>query len=233
VAVTDTARMTQLRLGRRVSVDQFGIALLLLAGTIAISFLTEVGPLVRIAMVVLGALTVIVTLLAAGAPGWAFRAAIVVVVVAGVGGALGFVTGTLDERGVVPLVGVAFCIIASAAIVWRIASQPAVTVHTALGATGLFLLAGLFFAYSYLIIDDLAGPAFVQLERATPADTVYFSFVTLATLGYGDITPQHAFARMLATFETIGGQLYLVLIVAVIIGNLGRERQPRRGGDQN
>jgi hypothetical protein len=231
--VSDTAHVTQPRSGRRVSVDQFGTALALLAATVAISFLTETGPVLRIAMVLLGGLTVIVTLLAAGAPHFALRAAMVVVILAGLAAIAGVASGSLDERGLIPVIGLAFCVIAGAAIVWRLALQPVVSVHTALGATCLYLLAGLFFAYSYLIIDDLAGPVFVQLDVAQPADTVYFSFVTLATLGYGDITPLNGFARMLATFETIGGQLYLVMIIAVIVGNLGRERQPRRGGDQN
>ena len=225
--------MTHSRPGRRVSVDQFGTVLLLLAATIAVSFLSESGPALRAVMVLLGGLTVIVTVLAAGAPRFAVRGAMVVVAIAGIIAVVGFTIGSLDERGFIPVLGVAFSLIAGAAVVWRLVLQPVVTIRTALGATCLFLLAGLFFAYSYLVIDALAGPVFVQLDAAQPADAVYFSFVTLATLGYGDLTPLPDFARMLATFEAIGGQLYLVLIIAVIVANLGRVRQPRRGGDQD
>ena len=47
---------------------------------------------------------------------------------------------------------------------------------------------------------------------------IYFGFVTLTTLGYGDITPALPLARSLATFTTLVGQLYLVIIMAFIIG---------------
>jgi hypothetical protein len=53
---------------------------------------------------------------------------------------------------------------------------------------------------------------------------VYFSFVTLATLGYGDLTPIGDFGRMLAVTEAVAGQLYLVSAVALLVANLGRTR---------
>ena len=53
---------------------------------------------------------------------------------------------------------------------------------------------------------------------------MYFSFVTIATLGYGDLTPHGDLGQMLAATEAIIGQLYLVSAVALLIGNLGRTR---------
>ena len=52
----------------------------------------------------------------------------------------------------------------------------------------------------------------------TLADTLYFSFVTLATLGYGDLTPTGPVTRGLAIFEAIVGQLYLAILVARLVG---------------
>ena len=56
-------------------------------------------------------------------------------------------------------------------------------------------------------------------------DYVYFSYVTMSTVGYGDLTARGDFARMLAVTEALIGQLYLVTIVALLVGNLGRVRQ--------
>jgi hypothetical protein len=49
-------------------------------------------------------------------------------------------------------------------------------------------------------------------------DYLYFSFVTLTTLGYGDITPVSAFAKSLTIFIAITGQLYLTILIAMLVG---------------
>jgi hypothetical protein len=56
------------------------------------------------------------------------------------------------------------------------------------------------------------------------AEEVYFSFITLTTVGYGDIAPVAAAARMTSALEALFGQLYLVTIVAVIVSNVGSRR---------
>jgi voltage-gated potassium channel Kch len=55
-------------------------------------------------------------------------------------------------------------------------------------------------------------------------DFLYFSYVTLTTVGYGDLTAAGDLGRMLAVTEALLGQLYLVTVVALVIGNIGRER---------
>jgi hypothetical protein len=57
------------------------------------------------------------------------------------------------------------------------------------------------------------------------AALAYFSFVTLATLGYGDIVPTTQLARNLAVLETIIGQVFLVVVVARVVTTLGRMRE--------
>ena len=77
---------------------------------------------------------------------------------------------------------------------------------------------GLFFAFVFGAIDQLGGePFFAGDVKATVALCVYFSFVTLATLGYGDILPATPIARGLAVFEAIFGQLYLAVMVARLV----------------
>ena len=55
---------------------------------------------------------------------------------------------------------------------------------------------------------------------------MYFSSVTLATLGYGDLTPATSLGRLLSVLETITGSLYLVTAVSLVVTRLGHERQP-------
>lgn len=91
-------------------------------------------------------------------------------------------------------------------------------------ALSAYLLAGYFFALFYWIVEDLArGSFFMQgygmLEvKLAMQQAVYFSFVTLSTLGYGDIVPVSPMARGLAVGEAIFGQLYLAVLVARLVG---------------
>ena len=65
-------------------------------------------------------------------------------------------------------------------------------------------------------------------------DYLYFSLVTLATLGYGDLSASSSLGRMLSVTEALAGQLYLVSIVAVLVSNIGttplRRQAPREDG---
>lgn len=60
------------------------------------------------------------------------------------------------------------------------------------------------------------------------SDFIYFSFVTMTTLGYGDITPVNSLARSLTIFFSVSGQLYLTMIIAMLVGKfIGQERQEK------
>ncbi len=113
------------------------------------------------------------------------------------------------------------------AVARRLQSHPVVTGATILGAVCLYLLLGLLFASIYAIAGS-AGRVFVQQATSRPVDDVYFSFITLTTVGYGDLTPSGDLIRILAIVEALLGQLYLVTVIAVLVGNVGAER--RRDG---
>ena len=85
-------------------------------------------------------------------------------------------------------------------------------------ALSTYLLAGLFFGQIYWGIERLWPGSIVGPDPTSELTSVYYSFVTLATLGYGDYLPRSDIARGLATFEVIGGQLYLAVMVARLIG---------------
>jgi len=87
------------------------------------------------------------------------------------------------------------------------------------GALAAYLLLGLGWAHSYAIINRLHPQAFTITgpQASTPAAWTYFSFITLTTVGYGDIVPAAPVARMLAMGEALTGQLYLAVLVARLV----------------
>jgi hypothetical protein len=87
-------------------------------------------------------------------------------------------------------------------------------VYAALSA---YLLAGLFFGNFYWVLEQVWPGTFALAGSLSPNSAIYFSFVTLATLGYGDIVPRTDIARGLAVVEGVGGQLFLAAMVARLV----------------
>ena len=97
-----------------------------------------------------------------------------------------------------------------------------VTFHRVLGAVLLYLCIGLVFVALFCFValsEPLAfnGLAPLQDNLAVAANLIYFSFVTLTSVGYGDIVPVHPFARGLANVEAIIGQLYPATLLARLV----------------
>jgi voltage-gated potassium channel len=113
----------------------------------------------------------------------------------------------------------------------RILRQRRVTYETVLGALCTYVLLGLLFAFAYLAVNDLAGPFFTQAGPHRQSEYLYFSFVTLTTLGFGDLSPDVGLPQALTVFEALTGQVFLVTMVARLVtlwgrqGALGDERQ--------
>lgn len=100
-----------------------------------------------------------------------------------------------------------------------------VSMRTIVGSITVYILFGLFFAYVYRSILLFDPGSFTTGEGTlSPASMQYFSFVTLTTVGFGDITPVSNGARTLVGLQALLGQIYLVTVVAVVVGNLGRRR---------
>jgi hypothetical protein len=98
-----------------------------------------------------------------------------------------------------------------------------VRIEAVMGVLSLYMLIGMLFAFVYGAIDHLGGdPFFNGGESASVAHCVYYSFVTLATVGYGDFTARTDLGHTLAVFEALIGQIYLVTVVSLIVTNLGR-----------
>jgi len=85
------------------------------------------------------------------------------------------------------------------------------------GGVNVYLLIGLSFASAYRTLSILSPAAINGLDGSDLAQAVYFSFVTLTTLGYGDITPLSETAHMLAYLEALFGQLYVAVLLARLV----------------
>jgi len=127
------------------------------------------------------------------------------------------------------VVGGFMAIGAPIAIVRRLAREKVVDLQVLAGAMCLYLLLGLFFTFVYTIIGIYDHPLFVQQPTASAANITYFSYVTMTTVGYGDLTLAADVPRMIAVTEALLGQLYLVSAVALVVSRLGQERRTVRG----
>lgn len=111
--------------------------------------------------------------------------------------------------------------------------QQSVTADTIRGAICVYLLLGFIWTMLYLVVFAYDPSAFPALDPSGDAAGVYaslqyFSFVTLTTLGYGDITPAGLIARQIAMAEAIVGQLFIAVAIAWLVG-MYRGEDERRG----
>jgi hypothetical protein len=95
-------------------------------------------------------------------------------------------------------------------------------------ALSAYLLAGIFFGLFYWVLQQVWSGTFAASGDFSRMSAIYFSFVTLATLGYGDIVPRTDVARGLAIVEGVGGQLFLAVLVARLVSLYSRG-EPRKG----
>ena len=117
--------------------------------------------------------------------------------------------------------GALFFAYAALNILRIIAKSEKVTRETIYAAVVAYLLIALMWAFLYMILEMAAPGSFSFPDKGYRQETMrfeYFSFVTITTLGYGDITPLSDKASALALIEALVGQIYLVVLVAWLVG---------------
>lgn len=112
-------------------------------------------------------------------------------------------------------------------ITLKLASQQAlfsgaVTSNSIIGSICIFLLLGLIWVMLYLLLAEFSPNAFAGIEprswQENFPDFIYFSFVTLTTLGFGDLLPISPLARFLVYIEAITGVFYMAIVVSSLVG---------------
>jgi hypothetical protein len=107
---------------------------------------------------------------------------------------------------------------------------PRVDAQVLSAAASNYLMIGLFWTFVYLLLVEMAPDAFSVSARAGSEglmdafNALYFSFVTLNTLGYGDITPVSRLARMLSILEATTGMFYMSMVIARLVAIYSSER---------
>jgi len=105
--------------------------------------------------------------------------------------------------------------------------EEGVDLEVVLGALCAYLFIGTYFAFLYNVMATLSkSPFFAQPGADSRLNYLYFSFVTLTTVGYGDVSPAFGPGRMLAVTEAVIGQLYLVSVVAIVVSAYGKRKAP-------
>jgi hypothetical protein len=98
-----------------------------------------------------------------------------------------------------------------------------VTVEAVAGALAVYLLIGVVFAFVITMMAKLdGGTYFAQGTDGTESQRVYFSFTSMTTTGFGDLTPAQRGGRAVAVLEMLIGQIYLVTVISLLVGNLRR-----------
>lgn len=128
-------------------------------------------------------------------------------------------------------VSLLFCSILSVVVLMQVFSDGPITSHRIQGAVAVYLLLGLTFFFGYELIEIFRPEAFapprVGAELQESPRLLYFSFVTLTTVGFGDITAVHPAARSLVIMEALIGQLYPTILLARLVSMHQEYRQTR------
>ena len=205
---------------------RFGLVLVFLLLTYVFMASGSSAPWVRVVTVMLQGLTLLAAFRASQVSRRLFRIAALVALIAFLSAIVSLwfdssagLTGAFFALNVLV---VAAAPVAIARALWK---RQVVDIHTVLGAICIYVLLGMLFAFLYGAVGFLGHDAFfVQTSDATSADFLYFSFVTLTTVGYGDYTAAGDLGRSMASLEALLGQLYLVTIVATVVSRMAQAR---------
>jgi hypothetical protein len=110
----------------------------------------------------------------------------------------------------------------------RVLRHRRITYETVLGALCAYVLLGLLFAFVYLAVHELRDePFFAQPGPHAESEYLYFSFVALTTLGFGDLSPDVGLPQALTVLEALLGQIFLVTLVARLVTLWVRQSEER------
>jgi len=137
-------------------------------------------------------------------------------------------TDTTRFSGWVYFMLFALLLISPAAIGRRILTSRRVTLRLLVAAICVYLMIGLLFTFVYLGVNGVHPNFFAQGAQKDPSIYLYFSFITMTTVGFGDFTPGAAVPRVLVVLEAMLGQVFLVTAVARLV-SLYSADQPQPG----
>jgi ABC-type polysaccharide/polyol phosphate export permease len=162
----------------------------------------------------------------------ATAAAAIATVVSAIGAGFCVTSTNRIAEGIGSLWSATLLLVTVVIIIDRVVRLSEVTVQSLYAAFCAYLLIGLMFSALFGGLSFLVdGPFFANGQPVNPQTLQYFSFTTLATLGYGDFTAVGSLGRALAVLEALGGQVFLATLVARLVSLYGAaRRQPPPSG---
>lgn len=205
---------------------QFELLLLATVSVFVVQGMVPPGDVQRVVVTTLIGATLLLSVLAGELPPWCFRS-VAVLTVGAVALSLAHVLWSSIGEATARTMNAALIAIAPPAVaigvVREIRGSGQVRLPAVMGVLALYMLIGMTFGFVYGAIDRLGGePFFAGGAELTGSNALYFSFTTLTTVGYGDLTARSDVGHTIAAFEALVGQVYLVTVVAAIVGNLRR-----------
>ena len=207
---------------------RYGAVLLLTLAVAIFALVTPDGGGARTIELLAAGATLLVAVLTSRAPAATRRAAGLVVAVAvlggGIAGAVGSPHPALTFASTAFLLAMAGGVILAGLV--RLIVERGVVLQAVLGALAVYMLVGLTLGFVIgALATGVSGPYFASGTDATQSARVYFSFTTLTTTGFGDYTAAMRGGRALAVLEMLIGQLYLVTVITLLVGNLRHQRR--------
>jgi uncharacterized membrane protein YeaQ/YmgE (transglycosylase-associated protein family) len=208
----------------------YGMVLVLVAASITLQMSLSASDGIRFATIVLQAATLVAAVRTSGLRHRDTRAAALLAVAIVITSASAWaIHGDIPKAPAATVNGLLVAVAPVAigrGLLRDLRAEGAVTASTLAGVLAIYLLAGMFFSFLYGVIGAVDADAlFAQLNSPNPQDDLYFSFVTLCTVGYGDLTPAGGLPRAVSVSEMLIGQIYLVTIVSLIVTNLPAARR--------
>jgi ion channel len=211
---------------------RYGAVLILTLTMATFALIAPDGPAIRVTELVVAGAALLAAMLTSGARPDVRRAAVVSITVALVLAIVAAILGA--PPGVVALAATSVVNATTIAVIVgglvRLVEERGVGFQSVFGALAIYLLLGLTFGFFIgAIASGFSGDYFAQGTDGTQAQRLYFSFTTLTTTGFGDLTARTPPGRAIAVLEMLIGQLYLVTVIATLVGNLrGRHNNRER-----
>ena len=211
--------------------ERFGVLLIAIILAFGIQGIAEPGRWEQVIVTVVLGATLLLAFRTAHVRPRIMRGALVLVVLIIAASAIAALQGTVDSAAMRAANALLVALAPAAIVVGVVRTlrvMRSVTLEAVFGVLCVYLLIGMFFASVYGAIGRAsAGGFFAGGEPVTVARTIYFSFTSLTTIGYGDLTARSNLGHTLAVSEGLIGQIYLVTIVSLIVGNLSRGPRAR------
>ena len=135
---------------------------------------------------------------------------------------IALITGSVPAEYLALIFQISFWVMCAWFVARQVLASGPVDTNRIAGAICIYLIAAILWALLFVLLNQINPDSFhglgdVPFEEQF-AELMYFSTVTLTTLGYGDVTPASPYARWLAQVEAVFGQLYIAILVATLVG---------------